>query len=116
MGSKAARYGSLFTGANYAAAKGAVQAMTLQVAQEFGPDGITCNAVCPGATLTPRLRGLLAERMSPERRAEVEQSIPMRRHAEVEDVAGAVAYLASEEAGFVTGQLLDINGGQGMSS
>ncbi len=116
MGSKAARYGSLFTGANYAASKGAVQAMTLQIAQEFGPDGITCNAVCPGATLTPRLRGLLAERMSAERRAEVEQSIPMRRHAEVEDVAAAVAYLASEEAGFVTGQLLDINGGQGMSS
>lgn len=116
MGSKAARYGSLFTGGNYSAAKGAIQSMTLQLAQDYGPDGITCNAVCPGAILTERLRGLLAKRMSPERRAEVEASIPMRRHGEVEDVAAAVAYLASEEAGFVTGQLLDINGGQGMCS
>lgn len=54
--------------------------------------------------------------MSPEERAAVEASIPMRRHGEVEDVAAAVAFLASEEAGFVTGQMLDINGGQGMSS
>lgn len=58
MGSKAARYGSLFTGSNYVAAKGAVNAMTLQFAQEFGPYGVTCNSVCPGAILTERLRGL----------------------------------------------------------
>lgn len=116
MGSKAGRYGSLFTGANYAAAKGAVQSMTLQMAQEFGPFGITCNAVCPGAILTPRLKRLLAERMTAEERANVEAEIPMRRHGQVEDVAAAVAYLASEEASFVTGQLLDINGGQAMAS
>ncbi|WP_347309871.1 SDR family NAD(P)-dependent oxidoreductase [Defluviimonas sp. SAOS-178_SWC] len=116
MSSKAARYGSLFTGSNYAAAKGAVMSMTLQFAQEFGPRGVTCNAVCPGAILTERLRGLLAERMTPEKRAEVEAAIPMRRHGEVEDVAAAVAFLASDEAGFITGQMLDINGGQGMST
>ena len=114
-GSKAGRYGSLFAGANYVAAKGAVQAFTLQIAQEFGPHGITCNAVCPGAILTPRLEGLLAERQTPEERERVVHSIPMRRHGQIEDVAAAIAYLASEEASFVTGVSLDVNGGQSMA-
>lgn len=115
LGSKAGRYGSLFAGANYVAAKGAVQALTQQLAREFGPAGITCNTVCPGAVLTERVRDLLAERQSEAERARVLESIPMRRHGSVADVAAAVAYLASEEAGFVTGATLDINGGQAMS-
>lgn len=116
LGSKAGRYGSLFTGANYVAAKGAVQSMTLQLAQEFGPHGITCNAVCPGAILTPRVERLLSERMTPEDRAAAVAQIPMRRNGRVEDVAATVAFLASDEAGFITGQLIDVNGGQGMCS
>lgn len=115
MGSKAGRFGSLFAGANYAASKGAMQAFTLQIAQEFGPHGITCNTVCPGAILTERVERLLAERQSEEERQRVLQSIPVRRHGRVEDIAAAIAYLASEEAGFVTGATLDINGGQAMS-
>lgn len=115
MGSKAGRYGSLFAGANYVASKGAMQALTLQIAQEFGPDGITCNTVCPGAIMTERVKGLLAERQTPEERERVLQSIPVRRHGEIEDIAAAIAYLASEEAGFVTGISLDVNGGQAMS-
>ena len=114
MGSKAGRFGSLFAGANYAASKGAMQAFTLQIAQEFGPRGITCNTLCPGAILTPRVEGLLKERQSEQERARVLSSIPVRRHGRVEDVAAAVAYLASEEAGFVTGASLDLNGGQAM--
>ena len=115
MGSKAGRYGSLFAGANYVAAKGAMQALTMQIAQEFGPDGITCNTLCPGAILTPRVKGLLEERQSAEERQRVLNSIPVRRHGTVEDVAAAIAYLASEEAGFVNGASLDLNGGQAMA-
>lgn len=116
LGSKAGRYGSLFTGANYVAAKGAVQSMTLQLAQEFGPHGITCNAVCPGAIHTPRVLGLLKERMSAAEQQAVLEAIPVRRAGRVEDVAAAVAFFAADEAGFITGQLLDVNGGQGMAS
>jgi len=114
MGSKAGRFGSLFAGANYAASKGAMQAFTLQIAQEFGPHGITCNTLCPGAILTPRVQRLLSVRQSEEERQKVLQSIPVRRHGTVEDIAAAVAYFASEEAGFVNGASLDINGGQAM--
>lgn len=114
MGSKAGRFGSLFAGANYTASKGAMQAFTLQIAQEFGPLGITCNTLCPGAILTPRVKGFLEERQSLEEREQVLQSIPVRRHGTVEDIAAAVAYLASAEAGFVNGASLDINGGQSM--
>jgi NAD(P)-dependent dehydrogenase (short-subunit alcohol dehydrogenase family) len=116
LGSKAGRYGSLFTGANYVAAKGAVQSMTLQLAQEFGPSGITCNAVCPGAIMTPRVERLLSERMTSGEREAAVLGIPVRRNGRVEDVSAAVAFLASGEASFITGQLLDVNGGQGMAS
>ena len=91
-----------------------MQAFTLQIAQEFGPHGITCNTLCPGAILSPRVKGLLAERQTEEERTKVLQSVPVRRHGKVEDVAAAIAYLASEEAGFVNGASLDLNGGQSM--
>lgn len=115
FGSKAGRFGSLIAGANYAAAKGAVAALTRQMAQEFGPQGITVNCICPGVVMTERTRGLWAERRTPEERERVLQEIPLRRHAEVEDVAAAVAWLASDDASFVTGITLDLNGGQGMA-
>jgi NAD(P)-dependent dehydrogenase (short-subunit alcohol dehydrogenase family) len=66
--------------------------------------------------MTPRVQGLLKERQSDELRQKILNEIPVRRHAEVDDVAQAVAYLASCEAGFITGTLLDINGGQAMST
>ncbi len=115
FGSKAGRFGSLIAGPNYAAAKGAMAALTRQMAQEFGPQGITVNCICPGVVMTDRTRGLWAQRRSAEERQRVLQEIPLRRHAEVEDIAAAVAFLASDDAAFITGITLDINGGQGMA-
>jgi 3-oxoacyl-[acyl-carrier protein] reductase/2-hydroxycyclohexanecarboxyl-CoA dehydrogenase len=115
FGSKAGRFGSLIAGPNYAAAKGAIAALTRQLAQEFGPQGITVNCICPGVVMTERTRGLWAERRTPAEREQVLQEIPLRRHAEVEDIAAAVAWFASDDAAFVTGITLDLNGGQGMA-
>lgn len=116
IGSKAGRYGSLFAGANYVAVKGAIHALTLQLAQEFGPQGITCNAICPGAVMTPRVQGLLKERQSDELRQKILNEIPVRRHAEVDDITNTIAFLASPQSSFITGVLLDVNGGQAMST
>jgi NAD(P)-dependent dehydrogenase (short-subunit alcohol dehydrogenase family) len=65
--------------------------------------------------MTERTRGLWAERRSPEERERILQEIPLRRYAEVEDVAAAVAFFASTDASFITGVTLDLNGGQGMA-
>jgi len=62
------------------------------------------------------VRGLLKERQSEDQRQKILNEIPVRRHGEVEDVANTVAFLASREAEFITGVLLDVNGGQGMST
>ncbi|WP_246842464.1 SDR family NAD(P)-dependent oxidoreductase [Achromobacter sp. HZ01] len=114
-GSKAGRYGSLIAGPNYAAAKGAIASLTRQLAMEYGPDGITVNSICPGVVLTPRTSGLWAERRSAEERERIVSEIPLRRHATVDDIAGVVAFLASDDAAFITGVSLDVNGGQAMA-
>lgn len=115
FGSKAGRFGSLIAGANYAAAKGAIAAFTRQLAIECGPDGITVNCICPGIVMTERTRGLWTQRRSQEERERVLGDIPLRRHCEVEDVAASVAFLASDDAAFITGITQDLNGGQAMA-
>lgn len=115
FGSKAGRFGSLIAGPNYSAAKGAIAALTRQMAMEYGPHGIAVNCICPGVVMTERTRGLWAQRRTPEERERVKDGIPLRRHCEVEDVAASVAFFASDDAGFVTGVTFDINGGQGMA-
>ena len=115
FGSKAGRFGSLIAGANYAAAKGAIAALTRQLAMELGPSGVTVNCVCPGVVLTTRTKGLWESRRTEEERARILQEIPLRRHATVDDVSGVVAFLASDDAAFVTGVTLDVNGGQAMA-
>ncbi len=92
--------------ANYAASKGAVIGLTKTVAREYASRGITANAVAPGFIDTAMTAGL-----PQEARARLMEQIPLARLGTPEDVSAAVAFLASEEAGYITGQVLHVNGG-----
>jgi 2-hydroxycyclohexanecarboxyl-CoA dehydrogenase len=99
----------------YAACKAGIIGFSKTLAREVARHGITVNVVCPGPTDT----ALLAEVMEGERGAKVlqgmQRAIPLGRLATPEDVAGAVAYFVSEEAGYVTGQVLSVSGGLTMA-
>ena len=92
--------------AHYASSKGGVIGLTKALAMEFADKGITVNNVPPGFIDTPLLREGVADVAAAAAR------IPVKRAGQPEDIAHAVAYLASEEAGYVTGQTLSINGGR----
>lgn len=91
----------------YATSKGALLTMTRSLAKELGPQGVRVNAVCPGMIATTFHDTFT----KPEVRKNVAGATPLRREGASEDVAGLVAYLASEDAAFVTGTGIDINGG-----
>jgi 3-oxoacyl-[acyl-carrier protein] reductase len=92
--------------ANYAAAKGGVASFTKSLAREVGKIGITVNSVSPGVIDTDMTRSL------PEKtRAELKKSIPMGYVGRPEDVSGAVLFLASEKASYITGQIIRVDGG-----
>jgi len=94
----------------YAGAKGGVIAFTKSLARETARHGITANAVCPGPTDTPLFRA------QPERLQEaLAKAVPMGRLGAPEDVAAAIAFFASEQAGYVTGQVLSVSGGLTMA-
>ena len=95
--------------ANYAAAKAGLVGMSKALAQEVASRGITVNVVAPGFVATPMTEGL-----SEAQRNKLSDSIPLQRLGRPEDVAAAVAYLVSDEAGWVTGATLHINGGMAM--
>ena len=97
--------------AHYAAAKGGIIAFTKAIAQELGPAGITANAVAPGLIDTPMVKEAM---VSDEIRRRAVEGAPVRRIGQPDDIAAAVAYLVSPEAGFVTGQVLSPNGGRYM--
>jgi 3-oxoacyl-[acyl-carrier protein] reductase len=92
--------------ANYAAAKAGVVALTQSLAKEVARIGITVNAVCPGYVETEALGHLAGE----ERKA-AQMRIPMRRFGQPEEVAATVRFLASAEAGYITGSVLKVDGG-----
>jgi 2-hydroxycyclohexanecarboxyl-CoA dehydrogenase len=94
----------------YAGAKGGVIAFTKSLARETARHGITANVVCPGPTDTPLFRAQ-AERLQEA----LLRAIPMGRLGAPEDVAAAISFFASEDAGFVTGQVLSVSGGLTMA-
>jgi 2-hydroxycyclohexanecarboxyl-CoA dehydrogenase len=115
IASDAGRVGSSLE-AVYSAAKGGLIAFTKTIAREFARDGITANSVCPGPTETPLLRSILQAGGSGERIiAAMTKAVPLRRIGQPADVAPAVAFLASDEAGYITGQTLSVSGGLTMS-
>jgi 2-hydroxycyclohexanecarboxyl-CoA dehydrogenase len=93
----------------YSATKGAVLAFTKALARETARHEVTVNAVCPGATDTALL-AMLGD-FNPKLQQGLVRGIPLRRIGQPEDVAGAVAYLASDAASYVTGQSLSVSGG-----
>jgi 3-oxoacyl-[acyl-carrier protein] reductase len=95
--------------ANYAAAKAGLVGMTKALAQEVASRGITVNAVAPGFVVTP-----MTDVLSESQRTKMAEAIPLGRLGQPADIAAAVVYLASDEAGWVTGATLHVNGGMAM--
>jgi 2-hydroxycyclohexanecarboxyl-CoA dehydrogenase len=96
--------------AHYVAAKSAVNGLTKSLALEYGPSGITVNAIPPGFIDTPMLRA--AEERGDTNFERALAMTPVRRAGRPEDIAAACSFLVSEEAGYITGQILGVNGGR----
>ncbi|ADT98589.1 SDR family NAD(P)-dependent oxidoreductase [Mycolicibacterium gilvum] len=95
----------------YVAAKSAVNGLTKSLALEYGPAGITVNAVPPGFIDTPMLRKAEQRGFLGDTEHQIQQT-PVRRMGRPEDIAAACAFFISEEAGYITGQILGVNGGR----
>ncbi len=108
--SLAGRMGGFETCLAYSASKGGINALTMGFARQLAPDGITVNAVCPGTTETP-----ITKAFSPEAMQRLLTRIPLGRLGKPEDMANAVVFLASDDAAFITGHMLDVNGGMYMA-
>jgi 3-oxoacyl-[acyl-carrier protein] reductase len=110
ISSSAAQIGGYNGSSAYVASKGAILSLTKVAAREAAPLGITVNAIAPGAIDTPLLRTIMPR----ERDAAYAEKIPVGRIGNPLDVAAAALYLASENASYVTGACLDVNGGMRM--
>jgi len=100
----------------YSASKGAIVLMTRSMALNHAPDGVRVNCICPGAIETPMLAATIASRPSPEEQGELRRESlrrqPLHRFGRPEEIARAALYLASDEASFVTGVALPVDGGR----
>lgn len=95
----------------YSAAKAGVLNLTLSIATEYGPRGIRCNAVCPGSVRTDAVSWQRRLERDPDVFAKLARWYPLGRVAEPEDIAKAVAFLASDDAAYISGALLPVDGG-----
>jgi NAD(P)-dependent dehydrogenase (short-subunit alcohol dehydrogenase family) len=111
ISSVAARGDSARSGAAYAAAKAGVRAFTRKLAIELGPYGITCNAIAPSMTLSERIERRFWRQRTPEEQKAIIEAVPLRRVSTPEDQAKVILFLASDDAGFVSGQTIEVTGG-----
>ncbi|WP_342387883.1 SDR family NAD(P)-dependent oxidoreductase [Salinicoccus bachuensis] len=102
------RGGGIFGGSHYSAAKAGVTGFTKAIAREMAEFNITCNTVAPGLVGGTNITGGL---LTEEAEKQIIEGIPLKRVGEVDDIAHSIAFLASEGAGYITGEELDINGG-----
>jgi len=107
VASFAAKTGGLSPTPSYAASKGGMVTLTYSFARQFAPFGITCNAIAPAFVKTQ----MVTEQLSAARRAELRKLIPVGRFCELEEFAHCVLFLAHPLSGFITGEVLDLNGG-----
>jgi NAD(P)-dependent dehydrogenase (short-subunit alcohol dehydrogenase family) len=107
------RQPSPVTGVPYAASKAAIVGLTKRLAREVGGRGVRVNAVAPGLFLTGRLQGMYDAMTDAERR-EVLDAIPLGRFPEIREVVDPILFLACDEASYITGVVLDVNGGRFM--
>ena len=115
ISSDAARVGSSGESV-YAACKGGIISFSKTLARELARKGVTVNVVCPGPTDTPILRGFLGEGESGQKVYDaLVRAIPLKRVGEPDDIPGIVAFLASDEAAFITGQVISVSGGLTMA-
>jgi len=115
ISSDAARVGSSLE-AVYSGAKGAVVAFSKTLGREVARNGVTVNVVCPGPTETALLGKMFEASDDAARAVEgLKRAVPMRRLAQPQDIAPAVAFLASDDAGYITGQTLSVSGGLTMA-
>jgi len=114
IASDAARVGTSDE-AVYSACKGGLISFTKSVARELARKGVLLNAVCPGPTNTPMMAAVLGEgEQAVKWKDAMVRGIPLKRMGEPEDYAGIVAFLASDDAGYITGQAISVSGGMNM--
>jgi 3-oxoacyl-[acyl-carrier protein] reductase len=106
IGSAGGKQGFPLAGVHYCASKGAIMAMTRQLALQVSPQGIHVNAVAPGTTETEMIKN-----RTEERKKHIIRRIPVGRMGRPEDTAAAVLFLASEASDYMTGETIDVNGG-----